>query len=87
MSLDNSSALVDTAWLAQHLGDPKLRVADASWYLPDQGRDARAEYAAGHIAGAVFFDIDEIADPTSPLPHMLPSPERLAEAVAGRGLG
>ena len=87
MSFDNSRALVGTSWLDEHLSDREVRVADASWYLPAQGRDPKAEYAAAHIPGAVFFDIDEIADQTSALPHMLPSPERFAECVGRLGLG
>jgi thiosulfate/3-mercaptopyruvate sulfurtransferase len=79
--------LVSTEWLAQHLAAPDLRVVDATWYLPSQGRNARAEYAARHIPGAVFFDIDEIADTASDLPHMLPSPEKFAARVRKLGLG
>ena len=79
--------LVDTAWLAAHLDDPTVRVVDATYFLPDAGRDARAEYAAGHIPGAAFFDIDAIADPANPLPHMLPSPDLFAEKVGALGIG
>jgi len=57
---DDPKTLVSTEWLAAHLKDPDLRVLDASWYLPDTGRDAKAEYQAAHIPGARFFDIDEI---------------------------
>ncbi|MGB5093705.1 MAG: rhodanese-like domain-containing protein, partial [Parvibaculum sp.] len=70
MTLSSSNPLVTTDWLARHIDAPDVRVVDASWYLPQQQRDAKAEYAAGHIPGAVFFDIDEIADLTSPYPHM-----------------
>jgi thiosulfate/3-mercaptopyruvate sulfurtransferase len=87
MSYAKPDALVDTAWLAGHLAAPDVRVVDASWYLPAQKRDARAEYAAGHIPGAVFFDIDEIADTDNPLPHMLPSPEKFSARVRKLGLG
>ena len=80
-------SLVSTAWLAQHLADPDLRVVDASYYLPMQKRSARAEYDQRHIPGAVFFDIDEIADTSSSLPHMLPSPEKFASRVRKLGLG
>jgi len=80
-------ALVDTAWLAAHLDDPSVRVVDATYFLPGSSRDARAEYAAGHIPGAVFFDIDDIADTSNPLPHMLPSPEVFAGKVAALGIG
>jgi thiosulfate/3-mercaptopyruvate sulfurtransferase len=79
--------LVSTAWLADHLGQPGLSIVDASWYLPDMGRNARAEYAAGHIAGAVFFDIDEISDQTSPLPHMMPDRAALAARLQAHGIG
>lgn len=80
-------ALVDTAWLAAHLGEPDLRVVDATWYLPTLGRDAGAEFLAAHVPGAVFFDIDAIADRASPLPHMLPDPAAFARAVGNLGIG
>lgn len=79
--------LVSTDWLAAHLHDPDLRVVDARWYLPTLKRDARAEYLAGHIPGAVFFDIDEIKDTRNPLPHMLPSPAEFAAAAGRLGIG
>lgn len=60
---------------------------DASWHMPSTGRDARAEFEAGHVPGAAFFDIDAVADRTSDLPHMLPSPEVFAEAVGAMGIG
>ena len=66
--------LVDTGWLAEHLDDRDLVIADASWYLPQAGRDARAEYKAEHIPDAVFFDIDALSDPGTALPHMLLQP-------------
>lgn len=78
---------VTTGWLAEHLGDPGFAIVDASWYLPAQNRDARAEYLAGHIPGAVFFDIDAIADTASALPHMLPSPAEFARMVGALGIG
>lgn len=68
-----ASPLVTTDWLAAHLDAPDIRIVDASWYLPQMQRDAKAEYAAAHIPGAAFFDIDEICDLDSPYPHMLPS--------------
>jgi thiosulfate/3-mercaptopyruvate sulfurtransferase len=79
--------VVDTDWLAAHLGAPDLLVLDGSWHLPTSGRDARAEYAAEHIPGSLFFDIDEISDEKSPLPHMLPSTVKFASRVKKMGIG
>ena len=79
-------ALVSSAWLAERLGRPGLRVLDASWYLPTTGRAASAEYAAGHIPGALFFDLDATSDPTSPLPHMLPTAAAFARSMSALGL-
>ncbi len=79
--------LRSTAWLAAHLGDPAVRVLDGSYHLPGSGRDPRLEFAAGHIPGAAFFDIDAICDPQSPLPHMLPAPDAFAAAAGGSGIG
>jgi thiosulfate/3-mercaptopyruvate sulfurtransferase len=79
--------LVSPDWLAAHLGEPDLRVVDATWYMPQLGRDGRAEHAQAHVPGACFFDIDEIADHASALPHMLPSPEQFAAAVGALGIG
>jgi thiosulfate/3-mercaptopyruvate sulfurtransferase len=79
-------ALVSTEWLAGRLDQDGLRVLDASWYLPTAGRDARAEYLAGHLPGALFFDLDAVSDPDTPLPHMLPSPEAFAGAMSALGL-
>jgi thiosulfate/3-mercaptopyruvate sulfurtransferase len=79
-------AIVATEWLAAKLGTPGIRVVDGSWYLPGSGRNAATEYAAGHIPGAVFFDIDASSDPSTPLPHMLPTAERFAERMASLGL-
>jgi len=81
------SPLVSTEWLAAHLGDADLRVVDATWYLPHLKRDARAEHLAAHIPRAVFFDIDEIKDSQSDLPHMLPQARDFASAVAALGIG
>jgi thiosulfate/3-mercaptopyruvate sulfurtransferase len=78
--------LVSPPWLKERLGEPKFRVVDASWYLPSQDRDARAEFLAGHIPGAVFFDIDAIADTSTGLPHMLPDDDLFAEAAGALGL-
>ncbi len=79
--------LVTTGWLADNLNAPDLRVLDASWYLPDMGRDAQAEYAAGHIPGARFFDIDEIADLRSGLPHTVPTVEKFMSRTRAMGVG
>lgn len=87
MSYPNPDALVSTEWLASHLSAPDVRVVDASWYTPAQNRNAREEYDAEHIPGAVFFDIDEIADTDSTLPHMLPAPEKFSSKVRKLGLG
>ena len=82
-----ASPLVTTDWLAQHLDAPDVRVVDASWYLPQTQRNAKAEYEKEHIPGAVFFDIDDICELASPYPHMLPSPEKFSSRVRGMGLG
>ena len=84
---DDPRTLVSTDWLAAHLKDPDLRVIDASWYLPDAGRNAAAEYSAGHIPGARFFDIDEITDSRSALPHMAPPPEKFISRMRAMGIG
>jgi thiosulfate/3-mercaptopyruvate sulfurtransferase len=80
-------SLVSTQWLADRLSAPDVRVIDASWYLPAMNRDPKPEYDAAHIPGAVFFDIDEISDTSSPLPHMLPPPEKFTSRVRRLGLG
>ena len=79
-------ALVSTEWLADRLGRPGIRPIDASWYLPDSRRDPAAEYEAGHIPGAIFFDLDAHSDPATSLPHMLPSAESFTEAMSRLGL-
>ena len=79
-------ALVSTEWLASRLGSPGLRVVDGSWYLPGSGRDPATEYAAGHIPGAVFLDLDATSDPTTPLPHMLPPASDFADRMMQLGL-
>ena len=73
--------LVSTDWLADHLHDRNVIAVDSSYFLPGQPRDAHAEYRDGHIPGAVFFDIDKIADDFSDLPHTLPGPTHFGEAV------
>jgi thiosulfate/3-mercaptopyruvate sulfurtransferase len=86
-SPNGDEMLVGTEWLAASLAAPDVRVVDASWYLPDAGRDAKAEYREAHIPGAVFFDIEGISDDKSSLPHMLPSPEKFSSRVRRLGLG
>lgn len=78
--------MVSTDWLAERLGRPDVQVVDATWYMPAEDGSGRADYDAGHIPGAVFFDIDGIADHATDLPHMLPSPEAFAGAVGALGL-
>jgi thiosulfate/3-mercaptopyruvate sulfurtransferase len=80
-------AVVTTEWLANHLGEPDLRVVDGTWHMPQLGRNARAEFEVAHVPGATFFDIDAIADRTTSLPHMLPSAEAFASAVGALGIG
>lgn len=78
--------LVSTDWLAARLGQPGLAVFDATKYLPNEGRDGRAEYVQAHIPGARFFDIDEVADPDTALPHMVPAPGRFARLLGDMGV-
>ena len=79
-------SLVTTQWLANHIGEPGITIIDASWHMPATGRSARAEYEASHIPGARFLDIDEVADRSNPAPHMLPSAQDFAAAMAGLGI-
>ncbi|KAA5606744.1 3-mercaptopyruvate sulfurtransferase [Roseospira marina] len=79
--------LVTTDWLAEHLTAPDVRIVDARFYMPGDSHKAAEEYARAHIPGAVFFDIDAICDPSSTLPHMLPSPELFSSRVRDLGLG
>ncbi len=83
---DRSNWFVNTDWLAQNLKNPNVVIVDGSWHLPTQQRDARAEYEAEHIPGAVFFDIDAVADTANPLPHMLPSSRDFAKIVGALGI-
>ena len=87
MSADDPKTLVSTEWLAAHLKDPDLRVIDGSWYLPAAGRDPKSEYDAAHIPGARFFDIDEISDLRSDLPHMAPPAEKFMSRMRAMGVG
>ena len=79
--------LVSTQWLADHRDAPDVAILDGSWHLPAEKRDPRAEYAAGHIPGARFFDIDAISDQASSLPHMLPPQEKFAAHMKDLGIG
>ena len=81
------NALVSTDWLAQHLNAPDIRVVDATYTLPTLNRNPRAEYEEAHIPGAVFFDIDDIADETSELPHTVPDAAKFSSRVRKLGLG
>lgn len=87
MLTTTADPLVSTEWLGNHLDAPDVRIIDASWYLPSDQRDPRAEYEREHIPGAIFFDIDEIADTSSPYPHMLPSAEKFSSRVRAMGIG
>ena len=87
MAYARPDALVSTEWLAEHLNAPDVRIVDGSFYLPAQKRDPKAEFTAQHIPGAVYFDIDDICDSASPLPHMMPSPEKFSSRVRKLGLG
>lgn len=82
--MDNT--FVSTQWLADHLEDPSVVVLDGSWHMPNAARNAQAEYLSGHIPGAVFFDIDGIADTSTDLPHMLPAPIDFAHMVGALGI-
>ena len=87
MALMQNSPLVSTAWLSNRLNDSQVRILDASWFMPDSGRDPAKDYAERHIPGAVFFGVDEISDHADPLPHMLSAPADFAVAVRRLGVG
>ena len=84
---DDPKTLVSTDWLAAHLDDPDLRILDASWYLPAMERDGKAEYDAANIPGARYFDIDEVSDLRSDLPHMAPPVEKFMSRMRAMGVG
>ncbi|MBG0809809.1 3-mercaptopyruvate sulfurtransferase [Methylosinus sp. H3A] len=86
-NIDPETLFVSTQWLADHLHAPDVIVFDASWHMPAAGRNAHAEYLDAHVPGAVFFDIDAIADHSTDLPHMLPDAVAFASAVRKLGLG
>ena len=79
--------LVSTDWLAENMGASELRIVDACYFLPEMGRDASAEYEAQHIPGAVFLNLAELADATSPLANTVPQPEKFASRMQALGLG
>jgi thiosulfate/3-mercaptopyruvate sulfurtransferase len=81
-----SDPIVSTTWLAERLGSAEVVIVDATWFMPDEPRTGAEAYAAGHIPGAVFFDIDAISDHATDLPHMLPAPDAFAEAAGALGL-
>ena len=87
MPYAHPEALVSTGWLAAHLGDPHVRLVDASFKLPGIAPTARQDYDSAHIPGAVFFDIDDIAQPGTSLPHMIPPPELFARKMEALGIG
>ncbi len=82
MDYRNPDALVETEWLAERLDDPSIRIVDATWFMPNVDRSARDEVAECHIPGAMYWDIDEIADPIDPLPHMVPGATEFAHFMA-----
>lgn len=86
MTVTLPGPLVSVAWLNVHLHHPALRLLDASWYLPAMARDARAEFRAGHLPGARFFDLDAASDASSTLPHMLPSAEQFGRTLQALGI-
>ncbi|NCQ24982.1 MAG: 3-mercaptopyruvate sulfurtransferase [Rhodobacteraceae bacterium CG17_big_fil_post_rev_8_21_14_2_50_63_15] len=87
MATDDPKTLVSTEWLAAHLKDPDLRVLDATMFMAAEGRDARDEFAAAHIPGARFFDIDDVSDARSDLPHMVPPVEKFMSKLRAMGVG
>ncbi|WP_338549757.1 3-mercaptopyruvate sulfurtransferase [Roseovarius phycicola] len=87
MAQDDPKTLVSTDWLADHLKDPDLRVLDGTYFMPAEGRDAKAEYEAAHIPGARFFDIEDIADNRSDMPHMAPPVEKFMSRLRQMGVG
>jgi thiosulfate/3-mercaptopyruvate sulfurtransferase len=87
MAYDDPKTLVSTEWLAAHLKDPDLRILDASWYMPAEARDGQAEFDKAHIPGARFFDIDDVSDNRSDLPHMAPPVEKFMSRLRAMGVG
>jgi len=87
MSYANPEALVSTEWLAEHLGEPDLKVLDCTWHHTSTNLDGRTQYRGRHVPGSVHFDIDHVADKSNPLPHMLPTPADFAKKVGLLGIG
>ena len=84
---NDPKVLVSTDWLSSRLSDPEIRILDATWYLPNVDRDAKAEYDQSHIPNARFFDIDDVSDHRSDLPHMVPPVEKFMSKVRKLGVG
>jgi thiosulfate/3-mercaptopyruvate sulfurtransferase len=82
----SSRWLKSVDWLAEHLNDDNIVAVDGSYYLPAQNRDGRKEYLEGHIPGAVYFDLNEVSDKSTDLPHMLPGPDAFGESVGALGI-
>jgi thiosulfate/3-mercaptopyruvate sulfurtransferase len=88
VNMTEPAMVVEPDWLESRLADDEVRVIDASWYLPDSGRDARAEYAAAHLPGAVYLDLaSDLSDPDAPIRNTIAAPAALCEAFASRGIG
>ncbi|MFG1461899.1 sulfurtransferase [Xanthobacter sp. DSM 24535] len=87
MTSDTPEGLVSTEWLAAHLSDPNLRILDCTWHHTSTNLDGRTQYRGRHLPGSVHFDIDHVADTSSPLPHMLPNAADFAKKVGLMGVG
>lgn len=87
MEATTKSWLVDTGWLNEQLSDPQVVIFDATWYVPGTNADARQQYLEEHIPNALFFDIDDISDLSTPLPHMLPNPIKFSSRMRRLGVG
>jgi thiosulfate/3-mercaptopyruvate sulfurtransferase len=87
MTPEAPEVLVSTEWLAEHLADPAIKILDCTWHHPSTNLDGRTQYRGRHLPGSVHFDIDQIADRSTSLPHMLPTPEDFAKKVGLLGIG